>query len=457
MKKFFFYFTGIFLVLSLCLVAGCKDDDDDSKDDADDDNPTIVDPDKPVADPSGTVTVNISESSGSKITIQGDGIYCGYIYWAKPDNFYLDYYSSSSSIKSSICNLGAMKGLGNITNIPQTGFTTPQSDNKSVACETGHGYVVKYEGGKLESPVYVRLYVEEAIISTSGGIMGAKVKYQYPFEPTTLTVSKNELTFPQSGGSQTITVTTGASSFDYSYDSWMNVTDKNNVLTITLPENKNIFERTGELIIKANEKKISVLIIQNPISKTSAPYTIGDIYYENGVKGIVYKVSSNGSHGMIVSLGQTQCQWSTQNVITSCSDQDNGMNNMNIIKQLASWEGRYPAFKWCNDLNTGGVTGWYLPAIHELEELYAGFCGLTEYPGRESDASTVYKNARDKFNAALTNNGGVVINADYHYFSSSEYIDRPTYYVSSFHFYRGDTVQESKNSSYCYVRAIRSF
>jgi hypothetical protein len=39
-----------------------------------------------------------------------------------------------------------MAGLGNITKIPTSGFTIPKwlSDN-SVACEVGHGYVIKYE------------------------------------------------------------------------------------------------------------------------------------------------------------------------------------------------------------------------------------------------------------------------------------------------------------------------
>jgi len=45
------------------------------------------------------------------------------------------------------------------------------------------------------------------------------------------------------------------------------------------------------------------------------------------------------------------------------------MNNMNNIKRVADWENKYPAFKWCNDLNTGSVSGWYLPSLEELKEL----------------------------------------------------------------------------------------
>jgi len=76
-----------------------------------------------------------------------------------------------------------MKGLGNITQIPTSGFTIPASTISTVACEAEHGYVIKYENTSTSQVVYVRLYVVEPIISTTGGVMGAKVKYQYPFVP----------------------------------------------------------------------------------------------------------------------------------------------------------------------------------------------------------------------------------------------------------------------------------
>lgn len=77
------------------------------------------------------------------------------------------------------------------------------------------------------------------------------------------------------------------------------------------------------------------------------------------------------------------------------------MNNTDVIKQLTDWESRYPAFKWCDDLNRNGVSGWYLPSINELKELYAGFCGLDEYPGYEAEASVRYGEARYNFEATL--------------------------------------------------------
>jgi hypothetical protein len=159
--------------------------DDDSSDP--DNNPPIVNPDTPVPDPEGTVTANISSST--RIDISDKNIYAygiiGSIEWTEPDNFDLNddryhYYYYASSV--SICDMGQMRGLGNITNIPQTGYSSPQYTNSAVACESGHGYVVKFERTDYFI-YYVRLYVVEPIVSTLGGIMGAKVKYQYPFEP----------------------------------------------------------------------------------------------------------------------------------------------------------------------------------------------------------------------------------------------------------------------------------
>jgi hypothetical protein len=126
--------------------------------------------DNKVPDPPGTITANISENTRIDV-------YSSYIRWCTPDNFDLEGYYIS------ICNLGAMSGLGNITKIPTSGFTAPRSRNTSVACEEGHGYVIKLEYSSGSNPIYVRLYVVESIVSTTGGIMGAKVKYQCPFEP----------------------------------------------------------------------------------------------------------------------------------------------------------------------------------------------------------------------------------------------------------------------------------
>jgi len=157
------------------------------------DNPSPNDPNTPVADPEGTMTANISQTT--EIGIQS----CGNIRWTTPNNFNLvGYATAQNSGVFSICDLGAMRGLGNITSIPQSGYIDGGGSiiNSAAACEVGHGYVIKAEyQGSVWSTTYVRLYVEESIISTDGGIMGAKVKYQYPFTPSCT------VTFNSNGGS----------------------------------------------------------------------------------------------------------------------------------------------------------------------------------------------------------------------------------------------------------------
>ncbi|MDR1340851.1 MAG: hypothetical protein LBK58_12470 [Prevotellaceae bacterium] len=153
-------------------------------------------PDNTVPDPPGTLTVHIPEDlEGIGICIDRDG-YDSRIEWCEPDNFYLcggwyydkkngheSYYGRISIYNISICNLGAMSGLGNITKIPASGFIVPKREGKSVACEAGHGYIVKFEKEDGSNPEYLRLYVIEPVVSAAGDITGAKVKYQYPFVP----------------------------------------------------------------------------------------------------------------------------------------------------------------------------------------------------------------------------------------------------------------------------------
>ena len=78
----------------------------------------------------------------------------------------------------SAANVGAVRGLGDVTQKPTSGYTT------SCMLEIGHGYVVRYKHSYASADqnyYYARFYVSEWVISTSGGIIGAKVKMQYPF------------------------------------------------------------------------------------------------------------------------------------------------------------------------------------------------------------------------------------------------------------------------------------
>jgi hypothetical protein len=263
MKKFSLNWAkALMMVLMLGMIACSKDKDD----------PT--DPDNSVPDPEGTVTVNLSVGTRIRLPLDSE-TQRDFIGWTGPDNFHLySYYCEVS-----ICDLGAMRGLGNITAIPSTGFTAPTQENTSVACETGHGYVVKlerynYSGGDIIFSVYVRLYVVESIVSTTGGIFGAKVKYQYPFPATLNLSSYNDLSFPRAGGDpKTVEITTNAPSWNYSVVpfsssspdvSWVNATKSNNTLSISAPPNTDPWNgRSAYLKIMAGERVQSIRIFQN--------------------------------------------------------------------------------------------------------------------------------------------------------------------------------------------------
>ena len=114
--------------------------------------------------------------------------------------------------------------------------------------------------------------------------------------------------------------------------------------------------------------------------KTCGPYKIGD-YYNDGVKdGIVFAVSAGGNHGKIVSLTLSEIghyKWTTsspENLIGAKSKSD-GEKNMAVVKSQPNWQSSYPLFAWCESLGSQ----WYIPAIKELEAIYANI-GLLRSP-----------------------------------------------------------------------------
>jgi len=107
-----------------------------------------------------------------------------------------------------------------------------------------------------------------------------------------------------------------------------------------------------------------------PQPYTPKKYVIGNHYNVNGVQGIVYKLNEGDTSGMIVSLDEGYCQWADSlnaNFETNTRDGQDGTKNMEKIKELDI--DNYPAFKWCDEKNSGSINGWYLPALHELDEI----------------------------------------------------------------------------------------
>lgn len=117
-------------------------------------------------DPEGTVVVNMNNGS-SKNWISIGSI--GSIHIDEANNFV------GSDQTYEFASVGLISGLSMIKTIPTSGWSI------SAAVVPGTGYVLRSRSS------YARLYVVDYIVGTTGGIIGATVKYQSPFE-----INKND-------------------------------------------------------------------------------------------------------------------------------------------------------------------------------------------------------------------------------------------------------------------------
>lgn len=172
MKKLFNKYLFLLCVAFGALIfSSCSKDDDAENDNGG----VVINPDKNLPDPTGTVTLNImiGDDENKRVDINGFGtiqINSAYNFVGYDYNY-------------SFVSLGKMKGLGNVTAIPQDGW------NRSVAVNPGEGYVARLVSGGYyddnysysESYRYARLYVVSEIAGTSGGVIGYTIKCQAPF------------------------------------------------------------------------------------------------------------------------------------------------------------------------------------------------------------------------------------------------------------------------------------
>lgn len=169
MTKFFNnYLFLLCVVFGALFFSSCSKDDDAENDNGG----VVINPDKNLPDPTGTVTLNImiGDDENKRVDINGFGT----IQINSAYNFVGSY-----SYYYSFVSLGKMKGLGNVTAIPQDGW------NYSVAVNPGDGYVARVRdvnyGNNSYSYRYARLYVVSEITGTSGGVIGYTIKCQAPF------------------------------------------------------------------------------------------------------------------------------------------------------------------------------------------------------------------------------------------------------------------------------------
>jgi len=162
MRKINLFLVQTLMILSLVFVAGCSKNDGDG--------------DKTVPDPEGTIVTNIRNDVSMN---RYNGIYFGLREvgigtLAMTDANVFQSYGGGFDI----AYIGTVNGLGSIQSIPKENLFTGSG---CAVIENG-GYVLR--GTDSDNQVkYARLYVTRFLEDSGGGIVGAEIKYQYPFVP----------------------------------------------------------------------------------------------------------------------------------------------------------------------------------------------------------------------------------------------------------------------------------
>ncbi|MDE5622945.1 MAG: hypothetical protein K2I59_08225 [Alistipes sp.] len=161
-----------------------------------------------------------------------------------------------------------------------------------------------------------------------------------------------------------------------------------------------------------------------PVARSaSRQYDIGEYYDRDGVKGVVCALSPDKTHGLLLSLDEIYLHWSEFRkpdlCVVGADDRSDGMANMQQVAAYieangGSWED-FPAFKWCREQGEG----WYLPSIDELVTIGHNYNGGTRVQNN--------KQARNKFNGMLKEQGGKRMDRLVYYFSSTEKDEKSAY------------------------------
>lgn len=149
-------------------------------DEPDPNNGTVVKPTTDVPDPTGTIQLSMRNDDDTSL----DGLYI-----SEDNNFHGDW---------RIASAGQVKGLGNVSSIPLSGW----AGKMSVTPGTGYICYNKYSGE------FMRLFVTEYTLAAgTEGIIGAKVKYQKPFKglDEAITPDMTQVTLDPAGAMQQVT------------------------------------------------------------------------------------------------------------------------------------------------------------------------------------------------------------------------------------------------------------
>lgn len=231
------------LVICASFLFSCTNGDDS---DIEDNGGTIIAPGKELPDPTGTVVFNLMQGDE-------DTEIKGFV----PIHINNAYNFEGKYSSTYFVSLGKMKGLGNVTYVPQ------ESWNSTVAVTPGEGYVARYSPGYLDvGSVYARLYVVSEIVGTSSGVIGYKVKCQAPFELAPK-FTTNSIEFDADENlTKNIEFVNPTSALVKSSPDWCTVVPTVNGFRITVLENITDSEYSGSIVFENSAGTVNIEIKQ---------------------------------------------------------------------------------------------------------------------------------------------------------------------------------------------------
>lgn len=216
-------------------------------------------------------------------------------------------------------------------------------------------------------------------------------------------------------------------------------------VTVTC-ESGNVYEREVTIpagkslqLIDGNVSSFTVTNLTKAESQVVKTYNVGDVYNENGVRGVVYATNvtmSGKTWNYIMSMDQAYLPWATENTNNNCIGQ-NGLYNSQDMLRFALDPANYPAVQWC----FGHGNGWFLPSSYELNLMWDAVSGGTHDFNNETVA---------KFNAKLDDD----IEEDFYWSSNEISIDQAEMVAFM---YDSVICLESKKASNGSVRAVYKF
>ena len=232
---------------------------------------------------------------------------------------------------------------------------------------------------------------------------------------TELELSVSEISLNAAGARQKVEVTTGEDFWQVTgCSSWLSVERDSCFLWIEADCNPSKEKREGRIFVTAGGKYARIRVIQDESVRA-----VGDPY-PNKISpvGIIYKVMDGGVHGKVISLDEFQGKWGREEEIQGVLDGNRGKENtrkvIEMVKDKKYFTSDYSIFAWIYEKNKNTGEEWYIPAFHELNELYHILVGVRYVPMSYIPSSITTELmvkhdivVRDRFDTCLEINGGI--------------------------------------------------